>query len=176
LRLCAEPVDLIKREKEQYYMKRMRILGLALVAVFALAAMTAAGASASKPVWKVCVKSAKNAGEFSDKNCSVSAGGTGKYNLVAGIGKGKGFKGKGAEAILHNVVPGKGDIQVKCASFKDAGSIVAPSGVVKVTSTFSKCKSLGAPCKTEGGKKETITTNQPRRLAGLPEQSPHRRW
>jgi hypothetical protein len=144
-------------------MKRMRILGLALVAVFALAAMTAAGASASKPVWKVCVKSAKNAGEFSDKNCSVSAGGTGKYNLVAGIGKGKGFKGKGGEAILHNVVPGKGDIQVKCASFKDAGSIVAPSGVVKVTSTFSKCKSLGSPCKTEGGKKETITTNS---LAG----------
>jgi hypothetical protein len=145
-------------------MKRMRILGLALVAVFALAAMTAAGASASKPVWKVCAKAAvKNTGEFSDKACSISAGGTGKYNLVAGIGKGKGFKGKGGEAILHNVIPGKGDIQVKCASFKDAGSIVAPSGVFKVTSTFSKCKSLGAPCKTEGGKKETITTNS---LAG----------
>jgi hypothetical protein len=140
-------------------MKRMRILGLALVAVFALAAMTAAGASASKPVWKACVKSAKNAGEFSDKNCSVSAGGKGKYNLVAGIGKGKGFKGKGGKAVLHNVVPGKGDIKVECASFKDAGSVVAPSGVAKVTSTFSKCKSLGAPCKTEGGKKETITTN-----------------
>jgi len=145
-------------------MKRMRILGLALVAVFALAAMTAAGASASKPVWKVCAKAAvKNTGEFSDKNCTVSAGGTGKYNLVAGIGKGKGFKGKGGKATLHNVVPGKGDIKVECASFKDAGTPVAPSGVVKVTSTFSKCKSLGAPCKTEGGKKETITTNS---LAG----------
>jgi hypothetical protein len=145
-------------------MKRMRILGLALVAVFALAAMTAAGASASKPEWKACVKAAvKNTGEFSDKACSVSAGGTGKYNLVAGIGKGKGFKGKGGKATLHNVIPGKGDIKVECASFKDAGSVVAPSGVVNVTSTFSKCKSLGAPCKTEGGKKETITTNK---LAG----------
>jgi hypothetical protein len=139
-------------------MKRMRILGLALVAVFALAAMTAAGASASKPVWKACVKSAKNAGEFSDKNCSVSAGGTGKYNLVAGIGKGKGFKGKGGEATLHNVVPGKGDIKVICKSFKDAGSVVAPSGVAKVTSVFSKCTSLGAPC-TSGKKKETIETS-----------------
>jgi hypothetical protein len=143
-------------------MKRMRILGLALVAVFALAAMTAAGASASKPVWKVCAKAAKvgketPAGEFSDKNCSVAAPG-GKYQLVAGIGKGKEFKGKGGKAILHNVIPGKGDIKVECASFKDAGTPVAPSGVVKVTSTFSKCKSLGAPCKTEGGKKETITT------------------
>jgi len=140
-------------------MKRMRILGLALVAVFAFAAMTAAGASATKPQWKVCVKSEKGKGEFSDKLCSVGAEGKGSYNLVAGIGKGKGFKGKGGKAVLHNVIPGKGDIKVECASFKDAGSVVAPSGVDKVTSTFSKCKSVGAPCKTEGGKKETITTN-----------------
>jgi hypothetical protein len=143
-------------------MKSMRILGLALVAVFAMVAMTATAASA-KPTWKACVKSAKGAGEFSDKLCSVGAGGKGSYNLVAGIGKGKGFKGTGGKAILHNVIPGKGDIKVECASFKDAGSVVAPSGVAKVTSTFSKCKSLGAPCKTEGGKKETITTNS---LAG----------
>jgi hypothetical protein len=144
-------------------MKRMRILGLALVAVFALAAMTAAGASASKPVWKFCAKAAKvgkttPTGEFSDKNCSVAAPG-GKYQLEAGVGKGKKFKGGSTEkAVLHNVVPGKGDIKVECASFKDEGVPVAPSGVVQVKSTFSKCKSLGAPCKTEGGKKETITT------------------
>jgi hypothetical protein len=144
-------------------MKSMRILGLALAAVFALAAFTASSALASKPQWKACVKSEKNKGEFSDKLCSVGAGGTGKYNLVAGIGKGKGFKGKGGTAILHNVIPGKGDIKVECASFKDAGSVAAPSGVFNVTSEFKKCKSLGAPCKTEGGKKETITTNK---LAG----------
>jgi hypothetical protein len=143
-------------------MKSKRILGLALVAVFAFAAFTSS-AMASKPQWKVCVKSEKGKGEFSDKACSVGAEGKGSYNLVAGIGKGKGFKGKGGEAVLHNVIPGKGDIKVVCASFKDAGSVVAPSGVAKVTSTFSKCKSLGSPCKTEGGKKETITTNS---LAG----------
>ena len=141
-------------------MKRMRILGLALVAVFALAAMTAASASA-KPAWKFCQKAAvKGTGEFTDKLCSVGAEGKGAYNLVAGIGKGKGFKGKGEKATLHNVIPGKGDIKVECASFKDAGSVSAPSGVFNVTSEFKKCKSLGAPCKTEGGKKETITTNK----------------
>ncbi len=32
-----------------------------------------------------------------------------------------------------------------------------------MTSEFKKCKSLGAPCKTEGGKKEVITTKS---LAG----------
>ncbi len=140
-------------------MKRMRILGLALVAVFALAAVMAAGASAVKPTWKVCVKAEpKNTGEFSNKECTTSAGGTGKYNLVAGIGKGKPFKGKGGKAVLHNVIPEKGDIKVECESFKDAGEVVAPSGVVNVHSEFKKCKSLGFPCKTEGGKKETITT------------------
>jgi hypothetical protein len=139
-------------------MKRMRILGLALVAVFALAAITA-GAASANPTWKACVKAEpKNTGAYSDKLCSVPAGGTGKYNLVAGIGKGKGFKGKGGKAVLHNVIPGKGDIKVECGSFKDSGSVVAPSGVAKVEAEFKKCKSLGAPCKNEGGKKETIKT------------------
>jgi hypothetical protein len=140
-------------------MKRMRILGLALVAVFALVAITAAGASASKPTWKACVKAEpKNTGAFSDKACSIGAPGTGKYNLVEGIGKGKGFKGKGGEATLHNVIPGKGDIKVICKSFKDSGSVVAPSGVANVKAVFSKCTSLGAPC-SSGVKKETIETS-----------------
>jgi len=144
-------------------MKRMRILGLALVAVFALSAVMVSGASAAKPQWKFCAKAAKVGktftGKYSDSSCSTKVETGGKFELEAGIGKGKGFKGKGTKAVLHNVIPGKGDIKVECASFKDAGSVVAPSGVTNVTSTFSKCKSLGAPCKTEGGKKETITTN-----------------
>jgi hypothetical protein len=139
-------------------MKRMRILGLALVAVFAFAALTA-GAASAKPTWKACVKAEpKNTGNYSDKACSVETPGTGKYEKVVGIGKGKGFKGKGGEASLHNVIPGKGDIKVTCGSFKDKGDVVAPSGVANVTAEFKKCKSLGAPCKTEGGKKEVITT------------------
>ncbi len=103
-------------------MKRMRILGLALVAVFALVAITA-GAASAKPQWKACIKTEpKNTGNFTDKNCSINGPvGTSKYELVAGIGKGKGFKGKGGEASLHNVIPGKGDIKVTCASFKDKG-------------------------------------------------------
>ena len=103
-------------------MKRMRILGLALVAVFAVVAITA-GAASAKPTWKACVKTEKNeakeyTGSFSDKLCSKGEA-NGKYEIVAGIGKGKKFKGKGKTAILHNVIPGKGDIKVECASFKD---------------------------------------------------------
>jgi len=63
-------------------MKRMRILGLALVAVFALVAITA-GAASAKPQWKACVKTEpKNTGNFSDKLCSVGAPGTGKSTVA----------------------------------------------------------------------------------------------
>jgi len=142
-------------------MNRFRVLGLALVAVFALGAVMAAGASAT-PTWKYCAKAPKNeakeyTGKFSDKLCSAGVEKGGKYELVEGIGKGKKFKGKGGTAILHNVIPGKGDIKVECASFKDEGQVAAPNKVFGVKSTFSKCKSLGAPC-ASGAKKETITT------------------
>lgn len=149
-------------------MTRMRILGLALVAAFALAAVVVSSASAA-PGWYECGKAAKvgkeYTGKYTSKTCTpeskVETGG--KYELQAGIGKGKGFKGSGIKAVLHNVIPGKGDIKVECASFKDEGKLALPNKVYGVKTTFSKCKSLGAPCKTEGGKKETITTQS---LAG----------
>jgi hypothetical protein len=141
-------------------MKRTMTLGLVLAAMFALVAITA-GAASANPTWKFCTKTEpKNTGNFTDKACSISSEpGKGKYELVAGIGKGKGFKGKGGHATLHNVIPGKGDITVECESFKDSGSVAAPSQVLNVHAEFKKCKSLGFPCKTEGGKKEVITTN-----------------
>jgi hypothetical protein len=143
-------------------MKRMRILGLCLVAVFAVGVVSAATASAAEPGWYECAKAPKEGktylGKYSDKACTSKVESGGKYELQAGIGKGKAFKGKGGKAVLHNVIPGKGDIKVECQSFKDEGKVAAPNIEFGVKSTFSKCKSLGAPCKTAGGKKETITT------------------
>lgn len=139
-------------------MKRMRILGLALVAVFALGVVTAVSASASEPGWYECKK---ETGGKLEKGCGKE-GGKGGYVLAPGVGKGKEAKGKGEVAILHNVIPGKGDIKVECKSFKDVLTPVAPNLVVKVVSTFSKCKSLGVPCQS-GSKKETIVTES---LAG----------
>ena len=135
-------------------MTRIRMIGLSLVAAFAFAAVAASVASAefTHATWYEC---AKVSGAKDEKGCTKE-GGKGGYELKPGIGKGKAFKGKGGEGILHNVIPGKGDIKVICASSKDAGTPV-PGGVVKVTATFSKCKSEGAPC-SSGAKKETITT------------------
>jgi hypothetical protein len=138
-------------------MKSMRIMGLALVAVFAFAALSAV--ASANPQWNECKKEAvKTNGKYA-KGCT--AAGTG-YEITPGVGKGKAFKGKGGTGILHNVIPGKGDIKVECATFKDAGSYAAPNKQFNVTASFSKCKALGSPC-SSGAKKETITMNK---LAG----------
>ncbi len=149
-------------------MKRMRILGLALVAVAALAAVVTSSAGAQAG-WYECAKAAvKNTGQYTDKACTTeSAGGnTGKYNLQPGIGKGKAFKTKGGKATLHVIIPatGKGafptgaHVEVKCTSFKGGGQPALPNKVEKVTSEFKGCTVLAAPCQS-GSKKGVITTN-----------------
>jgi hypothetical protein len=53
--------------------KHVRILGLALAAVFVMAAIAAAGASASSPEWGECV--AKAGGKYLDANCQTKGKG-----------------------------------------------------------------------------------------------------
>jgi hypothetical protein len=135
-------------------------MAFALAALFALG-VGAASASAN-PHWYECAKT--EGGKF-EKGCAKEAGvgGKGGYELKEGLGKNKPFKGKGGHATLHTVIPGKGDITIECESFKDSGQLALPDKEFNVVAEFKKCKSLGFPCKTEGGKKETIKTNK---LAG----------
>jgi len=146
-------------------MKRMKIMGLALVAVFALVAFAAASASAT-PAFYEC---AKESGGKYEKGCGKE-GGKGGYTLKVGTGKGKASKSKGGPANLEVVVPPGvsaefpegATIHIECASNKGVSTNVAPNLVEKAVTTFSKCKVLGSPCQS-GSKKETIVTND---LAG----------
>jgi hypothetical protein len=157
-------------------MKHMRILGVAMVAVFALAAFAASGASAT-PGWYECAKLAKVEGKYTgkymDKLCSVNAtaeqiaeGKKNKYELQPGLGKNKPFKAKGTEAVLHVVIPptgegpfgGGAELNVKCTSAKGGGTQGLPNLVSKVTIEFKGCTVLAAPCQS-GSKKGVITTN-----------------
>lgn len=133
-------------------MKRISITGLALVAVLAVGVATAASASAT-PGWYECKKESGGAYE---KGCGKE-GGKGGYSIVSGIGKGKGFKGKGGEVILHMVIPGEGDQPFVCSSFKDSGSYALPNKVEDVKITFSKCKAAGIGCQS-GSEREEIET------------------
>ena len=144
-------------------MRCTRILGLALAGVFALFAISAAGASAA-PEWGACLKAEPSStGEYTDKLCSVKAGTpkTGKYELVGGsIGKGKKFKVKNiGNQTLHSVVPGAGDIPITCTKLKGSAQPVAPNAVKEVTLEFKKCTTLGGAVPCENVAKETIKTN-----------------
>jgi type 1 fimbria pilin len=142
-------------------MKRMRIMGLCLVAIFAMGAVLAVSASAAEPEWAECAKAPKvgkttPTGEFSDKNCSVAAAG-GKYLIKSGIGKGKKFKGTGKTSTLHNKGP-FGDNAVKCTSSKDEGEIQAPNIEKNVKVVFKGCTGLAHPCTSAGAKSGEIKT------------------
>jgi len=145
-------------------MKNLRILGLALVAVFALAAVGVSSASAA-PGWFECAK--QKEGKFSEKACvAPGSGKTGKYELKPGVGKGKAGKTSGTAAELVVVVPatGKGalpeggEVKVKCTSYKGVVTAALPNLVEKSTTEFKGCKALGSPCQS-GTKKEVIKTN-----------------
>jgi hypothetical protein len=143
-------------------MKRMRIVGLALVAMFALVAITAASASAT-PTYKECAKE-KPGGKF-EKGCTKE-GGKGGYALKVGVGKKPASKSKGGAANLVVVVPAGvskefpegATIHIECATNKGVSTSKAPNLVEKAVTAFKKCKVLGAPCQS-GAKKEEIVTN-----------------
>jgi hypothetical protein len=147
-------------------MRRMKMMGLCLVALFALTAVAVSSASAAEPAFYECHKlTAKPyTGKYTDKACSKEAtsgekaeGKKNKYELQEGIGaKGKGFKGKGGKATLHTPAVGG---EVTCKSFGDSGNITTPTTEGKVISEFKTCESLGKKCSSPGAKAGLIKTN-----------------
>jgi hypothetical protein len=149
-------------------MRRMKMMGLCLVALFALTAVAVSSASAAEPAFYECAKlTAKPfTGKYTDKKCSKeataeekAAGKKNKYELKEGIGaKGgvKGFKGKGGKATLHTPAVGG---EVTCKSFGDTGKVSTPTTETDVVSTFKTCESLKKKCASPGQKAGTIVTN-----------------
>jgi hypothetical protein len=142
-------------------MKRFKLMGLCLVAVFALAAAAAANASAGVPTWSECAKAPKvgktyPTGEFSNKECTTKAAG-GKYLLQEGLGKGKGFKGSSGPAVLHVKTWLGNGTNIECTKSKSSGTPVLPNKVKDVEVTFEKCVALGTKvCASAGAKKGDI--------------------
>ncbi len=140
-------------------MRGIKSLGLCIAAVLALCGMLAATASAETlpaPVWATCAKALpKDTGKYKNKTCTENEpSGKGKYELVAGVGKGKGFKGKtvkGEKTELIVTVP-QGKFPIQCESGKDAGTPAVPNLEAKVTASFSKCQFLSFVCTSPSAK------------------------
>jgi len=152
-------------------MKRTRIVGMCLVAVFALSALVASAASAAPPEYKTCIKAAKvgsiyPTGEFSNKTCKgapEAASATTKYKLAEwNEGKKKfGTKGSGTNPINKQIFPAlKAAVaSVECSKEKSVGTLTGPKESTSTVS-YSGCKSSeGKKCGKVGeaskGKIET---------------------
>ncbi len=132
-------------------MKRIRIIGLCLVAVFAMGVVAVASASAeSYPNYKSCVK--KMGGDYTAKTCVASSKvvGTGKYELVSVVLPSK-FASKSKGDTITAKVEGK-TVVVTCKKDKDEGEITGTETDTEVI-TLEGCILNGnkkEPCGTAG--------------------------
>jgi hypothetical protein len=138
---------------EEGNVRRIGMIGLSLIASFALTAVLAAAASAA-PGWYACTKApmeGKTAtGHYTDKVCSHAVESGGKYELGEGVGKGKEVKGKGKTQVLH-VKTFLGDDTVQCAKSALTGTPALPNRMQGVAVTLTKCVALNTkPCTSPG--------------------------
>jgi hypothetical protein len=144
--------------------KRMSKVSLCLAVVVALSACAATSAAAELPEFKVCGKATKigktHIGRYDNGRCSVvNAKGEGKYELDSWeAAKKTTFRSKSEPASFDSYIEGFGIVgTVTCKSSRDSGQIVGPKEAT-TTLTFSRCKSGGESCTTEGQKVGTIET------------------
>jgi hypothetical protein len=157
-------------------MKRIKIMGLCVVAVFALSAMAASSASAALPnvilhLFALCVKATKTGktynGHFSAKTCAPSSkvATNGKYELASAVGD-KGTS-KSKTSTLYSYIPKSesepwtgGTVVGTVVCKKSAGTTEIINNEQILTSIkFEDCSSEGKKCtnvKYQGS--ETPTT------------------
>jgi hypothetical protein len=131
-------------------MKRIKIVGLCLVALFAFSAVAASGASAAE--YFTCVKD--KGGAYSDKECSNNVGaGKGKFERASAVGAT--YTSKTKTAVLSTPEIGG---KVTCKKSTDTGKITGATTDEDLV-TFVDCSSEGKPCQNVGGASGVIKTN-----------------
>lgn len=160
-------------------MTRMRVLGLCLVAVFAVSAVAVANAFAEPPEYKVCVKAEKSGklyiGKYTDSKCSKAAseaeikeGKKNKYERASWEkAKKKGFKGKNKGAPHNNIVnpvtgegkPAKIEGTTTCTKEAVVGEVTGPK-TEKWKTTYTHCEAEESECNTSGAKNGEIKTEE----------------
>jgi len=133
-------------------MKRIRIVGLCMTAVFGMTAALASAAQAA-PEYGACLKLKKAEGQYSNSTCSkVESQEKGKYEIGSAVGVA--YKSKTGTAVLST--PDLGG-KVTCVKSEDKGKITGPTtGEDQVT--FEQCETEGKKCSSKGEKAGTIKT------------------
>ncbi len=169
-------------------MRHLRMVGLCLIAVFALAAITAGSASAKSPEWGKC--EAQVGGKYADGNCQTKASkGAGAFEWHKGAslpnvpftGESQGGGGVLWGGFLEcrhgppltktppsrskceeggGEVVSNGALPIECEKENATGEAAGKSGIANVHVTFKGCALNGnIPCHNEGAAEGEIKTN-----------------
>jgi hypothetical protein len=155
-------------------MKRTRIVGLCLVAMFAMSTVVAASALAAEPEYHSCGKTAKvdkkYSGMYTSKLCSpaaLSATKEGEYERVAPTKLPAKLKSTSGITYVYLSSRETDTVSetVECKKDKDEGHIIN-SREADLKITYEECEAVsgeltGAPCGTVGAKKDTDIVTEP---------------
>jgi len=126
-------------------MKRIRILGLAIVAAVAVVALTAASASAILPEWGKCVKTPveikgklHKTGKYADANCTEKTGG--EYEFVKGTSELPSTAFTAVQTSAKAELQTTQGVSVDCESTVATGNLSGTKEVSGVSVTFKGCK------------------------------------
>ncbi len=143
-------------------MKAIRIIGVAVLGVFAVAAIATASASAELPEYMLCGKAAKvdkvYVGHYTSSLCTeeskVETGG--EYELEKGLGKKATFAAKSGRTILATPEIAE---KIECKSTSTSGEFTGSKQAKDVVLTASGCEATGSKCTSAGAKAGHITSN-----------------
>lgn len=135
-------------------MRRFRVIGICLVAAFAVSAVVATSAWAEAPEVGRCVAHA--GGKYTNNVCTKLAKGkaVGSFEWEAGAIK-KSFTGAGGAATLETIHA----VKVTCKAESSDGEFTSAKTVGNIAVVFTGCESLGYRCKTPGSAEGEIVTN-----------------
>lgn len=137
-------------------MKRMRIMGLCLVAVFAFTAIAASSAMAEpKGEYGFCKK---EKGPYKTSGCTTKAvGATEEKFAWVPLSAPVSFTSEmtaGTTATLETV----GGTKISCKKEHGTGEVATPTEVANVIAHFEECSSSTFPCQNKGGTTGDINT------------------
>jgi hypothetical protein len=137
-------------------MKRIKIMGLALVAVFAMTAI-AAGSASAEPQGEFGRCLAKAGGKYATAGCTTEVAGKLKYEWTPGVAK------PNFTSALQTGIPTLetvGGTKITCKTETSGGKFAANNTEVQgVEALFGGCETGGAKCNSAGKTEGIILTS-----------------
>src|SRR5882762_119878 len=153
------PIKSISWERECWiHMGRLRVIGLCLVAVFAISAVMAGSASAAGPSFGRCLK--QTGGKYENSGCTKEAKEVAKqkFEWTNTLVKNK-FSAKQKEATLATLET-VGGTKITCTGESNTGAeYTGLKTVAKIVAFFTGCETSKMPCNSTGKGSGEITNN-----------------